>query len=60
MMQHQMDRLWAIERTRSPAEQRAADVRAGMLAAGIARAVHGVSRRTRLVTLVRHIVSGNG
>jgi hypothetical protein len=53
MMPSDSYRLYQVERVMSAAEARRADEQAAMLAAAIARLVHGLTRPARLLRLTR-------
>ena len=53
MMPYQSYQLWEIERTKTTAELRASDVRAGEFAAAMARSFRQVGRQLRAVADLR-------
>jgi hypothetical protein len=50
MMPYQGYQLWQIERPKTAAEQHAADLRSGLLAAAVSRSVRRAARETVRVT----------
>ena len=60
MMPYQSYQLWQVERTKTVAEQRAGDVRAGEVAAAMSRSFRQAGRLMRAVAIQRPRLGHSG